>query len=77
MRLNPLAPAPCRRTELADALLPSAEGREDFRVAGLRDAMADARRFPEPILIAGSLFLVGEALSLLTPGGEPLEASWQ
>ena len=43
---------------------------------GLAAALAQARAWPEPILVTGSLFLVGEALALLT--GEPApEVSWQ
>lgn len=39
-------------------------------------ALERARSFPEPILICGSLYLVGEALSLLD-GAEPPVESWQ
>ena len=42
----------------------------------LAAALERAREFPEPILIAGSLYLVGEALALLH-GDEPPEPSWQ
>ncbi len=43
---------------------------------GLAAALARAREFSEPILIAGSLYLVGEALALLR-GDEPPEPTWQ
>ena len=43
---------------------------------GVATAMAQARGWPEPILIAGSLFLVGEALAILTGARAP-EVSWQ
>jgi dihydrofolate synthase/folylpolyglutamate synthase len=45
-------------------------------IDSLRAALERAREFPEPILVCGSLYLVGEALALL--GGEnPPEESWQ
>ena len=43
---------------------------------GIAAALAQARGWPEPILVAGSLFLVGEALAVLTGGPAP-ELSWQ
>lgn len=43
---------------------------------GLAAALARARKFPDPILICGSLYLVGEALALLG-GAEPPEPTWQ
>ena len=43
---------------------------------GLASALERARHFPEPILIAGSLYLVGEALALLG-GAAPPAPSWQ
>ena len=43
---------------------------------GVAAALAQARGWPEPILVAGSLFLVGEALAVLTGGRAP-EVSWQ
>ncbi len=42
----------------------------------LAAALQRAREFPEPILIGGSLYLVGEALALLR-GAEVPEPSWQ
>ncbi len=41
------------------------------------DALASASAKPRRILVTGSLFLVGEALSLLQPGAEPYETSRQ
>jgi dihydrofolate synthase/folylpolyglutamate synthase len=46
-----------------------AEGKPILDAPDLEAAIKLARRRPEPMLIAGSLFLVGEALALLT--GEP------
>jgi dihydrofolate synthase/folylpolyglutamate synthase len=45
-------------------------------IGSLAEALDRAREFPEPILICGSLYLVGEALALF--GGEkPPEETWQ
>lgn len=43
---------------------------------GVADALEQARAWPEPILVTGSLFLVGEALAVLTGEHTP-EVSWQ
>jgi dihydrofolate synthase / folylpolyglutamate synthase len=43
----------------------------------LADALASAKQFEQPILITGSLFLVGEALSLLQPSRGILQRSNQ
>ena len=43
---------------------------------GLEEAFEYARGFPEVVLVAGSFFLVGEALALLT-GQQTPEVSWQ
>jgi dihydrofolate synthase/folylpolyglutamate synthase len=43
----------------------------------LADALSAAQKFPEPILVTGSLFLVGEALSLLQPSRGQLQRSNQ
>ena len=43
---------------------------------GVAAALATARAWPEPILVTGSLFLVGEALATLR-GEQAPEASWQ
>ena len=43
---------------------------------GFAEALKIGRLHPEPILVTGSLFLVGEALALLTGSPAP-EASWQ
>ena len=63
--------------ELLAALAPVAPGTPARAVPeGLAAALEQARAWPEPILVAGSLFLVGEALALLTGGPAP-EVSWQ
>lgn len=43
---------------------------------GVATALTQARKWPEPILVTGSLFLVGEALAILTGEHTP-EVSWQ
>ena len=43
---------------------------------GVAAALEQARAWPEPILVTGSLFLVGEALAVLT-GEQTPEVSWQ
>ena len=45
-------------------------------MSSLDEALTRAREFPEPILICGSLYLVGETLALLK-GEAPPEPSWQ
>ncbi len=70
---NPRAASP---EELRDALAVVAPGVSVRAMPGLDAAMEHARTFPEPVLVAGSFFLVGEALARLT--GQPLpEESWQ
>ena len=72
---NPRAATP---EELRDALaLVTPSGGPGARaLPGLDAAFDAARAFPEPILVTGSFFLVGEALARLT--GQPLpEESWQ
>ena len=63
--------------ELRDALvLVVPDGPGVRSAARLVDALDAARQFPEPILVTGSFFLVGEALARLT--GQPVpEESWQ
>ncbi len=63
-------------TELLDALVHAAPGVPAHAAAALADALADARGGHDPALVTGSLFLVGEALALLT-GNDTPEASWQ
>ena len=75
--VQPANPRALSADDLCGAVRPFAGGREVHAAASLADAIQRAREHPEPILIAGSLFLVGEALALLTPGSEPLEVSWQ
>ena len=35
--------------------------------ANIREAMEIASAYPEPVLVAGSLFLIGEAAAFLNP----------
>ena len=49
---------------------------ETHAAPDLEDAFRRARQHPEVILVAGSFFLVGEALARLT-GQDPPEVSWQ
>ena len=49
---------------------------ETHAAPSLEDAFRRARQHPEVVLVAGSFFLVGEALARLT-GQEPPEVSWQ
>ena len=44
--------------------------------ASLGQALDRARECTDPILVCGSLYLVGEALALLG-GGHPPEETWQ
>ena len=61
-----LAPVPSERAATADELRAAAPvGR---LMASLAEALAEADRLGQPIVVAGSLFLAGEALRLL--GGE-------
>ena len=70
---NPRAASP---EELRDALAVVAPGVSVRAMPGLDAALAHAPTFLEPVLVAGSFFLVGEALARLT--GQPLpEESWQ
>ena len=63
--------------ELLAALAHAAPGISARAVPeGVAAALAQGRAWPEPILVAGSLFLVGEALASLT-GESALEVSWQ
>ena len=41
---------------------------ETVELGGFDEALALARGFPEPVLVAGSLFLVGQARARLTDG---------
>ena len=75
--VQPASPRALSAGDLCSAVRPFSGGREVQAAATLADAIQRAREHPEPILIAGSLFLVGEALALLTPGSEPMEVSWQ
>ena len=70
---NPRALPP---DEIRDALALVAPGLKMEAAASLADGLTQARRHPEPILVAGSFFLVGEALALLT-GQQAPEVSWQ
>ena len=63
--------------ELLAALALAAPGTPARAVpAGVAAALEQARQWPEPILVTGSLFLVGEALAVLTGQDRP-EVSWQ
>lgn len=44
---------------------------------GLAAALGLALTFPEPVLVTGSLYLVGEAISLLSPASQPFQPSSQ
>ena len=70
---NPRAAAP---DEIRDAFALVTPGLPADTAPTLAAALAAAEAFPEPILVAGSFFLVGEALALLT-GQPPPEESWQ
>ena len=62
--------------EIRDALALVAPGLETRVFPGLAEAAAVAREFPvEPILVAGSFFLVGEALAELTGQAPPMESA--
>ena len=72
---NPRTASP---QELCDALalVAPAGGPGARALPGVAAALDAAREFPEPILVTGSFFLVGETLALLT--GQPApEESWQ
>ena len=45
--------------------------------SGVQEAVEAARKMPEPVLVTGSLFLVGEVLAWLQPGFGQYEASTQ
>ena len=51
--------------ELCEIIRGIAPGFPCTAAADVRDGLASANTFPEPILVAGSLFLVGEALAFL------------
>lgn len=55
--------------ELSEALQESVEDAEWMEAKNLDDAIAEARQFPNRILVTGSLFLVGEFLSKVTASG--------
>lgn len=64
--------------EMSQSLSDAGHSRvETFSVTSVKAAIAQARNFPEKILIAGSLFLVGEALSALEDETEAFEVSLQ
>jgi dihydrofolate synthase/folylpolyglutamate synthase len=69
---NPRTLAPAELCAVLGQVAPGvADAALDFSAA-----LDAARANPEPVLVAGSLFLVGEALALLTGSPAP-EASWQ
>lgn len=55
--------------DLSESLTEAVEDAEWMEAKNLDDAYAEARQFPERILVTGSLFLVGEFLSKLTASG--------
>ena len=69
---NPRSAAP---EVVAGALKLVAPELEIRVVSGLAEALETAQSFPEPILVAGSFFLVGEALALLTGQERPAESA--
>ncbi len=70
---NPRAVSP---GEIQDALALIAPDLPRSIAPSIAAALDSAGGFPEPILVSGSFFLVGEALALLT-GQEAPEVSWQ
>ena len=75
--VEPASPRALPAGELCAALMPCAGTRAIRAAADLADAIERAREHPEPILVAGSLFLVGEALSSCGPSFGVLEVSRQ
>ena len=61
--------------ELRDALATGAPGLETRLMPGVPEALEEARQYPQPILVAGSFFLVGHVLALLTGRDVPLESA--
>ena len=69
---NPRSASP---EEVADALASVAPELATRVVPGLAEALELGRGFPETILVAGSFFLVGGALALLTGQERPAESA--
>ncbi len=69
---SPRAAAP---EEICAALALVAPGLEVRTAPSLGEALAEACEHPEPVLVAGSFFLVGETLALLTDQDVPLESA--
>lgn len=61
--------------ELQNALATVAPTLETRVMPGVPEALVEARRHSEPILVAGSFFLVGHVLALLTGQEIPLESA--
>jgi dihydrofolate synthase/folylpolyglutamate synthase len=70
------SPRTAAPAELLAALAHAAPGIPARAAEDVSAALAEARGLREPILVTGSLFLVGEALAALT-GQDGPEASWQ
>lgn len=64
-----LAPVPSERAATVDELRAAVPGGR--MMASLAEALAEADRLGQPIVVAGSLFLAGEALRLLEGEGAP------
>ncbi len=75
--VEPVSPRALPADDLRAVIQPIAAHTVIQAEKSLSGALRCARAHPEPALVAGSLFLVGEALALLTPGSENLEVSWQ
>ena len=73
----PASPRALPSEELRAAIRPLAGQTPVSAPGGLRAALDEARRQPGKVLVAGSLFLVGEALALLDPEAGEMEVSWQ
>ena len=69
---SPRSAAPA---EIAGALAQIAPGVETRVMESLAEALEAARAHPEPVLVAGSFFLVGEALAALTGQDAPMESA--
>ena len=61
--------------EVAGALAQVASETPTLMMSSLTGALELARAYPEPVLVAGSFFLVGEALAALTGQDAPIESA--
>ena len=69
---NPRSATP---EEVAGAVMQVAPETPLLMMGSLTGALEAARAYPEPTLVAGSFFLVGEALAALTGQGAPTESA--